>query len=217
MYQFRHTNKPKQDIRTQNIIIKNDEDEDDDESASVTKTITKEHNHIYFHSEVNRDTIFELISFLRKAEIENIILAHNLSSDEAIPIYLHISSYGGVVFDALTAIDVIKSCKVPVHTIIEGATASAGTLISVVGKKRYIRQNAYMLIHQLSSGAWGKMNELEDEFENNKLVMEKIKAIYKKHANIPKKELNDILKHDLWWEADKCIQYGLVDDIWNRT
>lgn len=217
MYQFRHTNKPKQDIRTRNIIIKNDEDEDDDESAAVTKTITKEHNHIYFHSEVNRDTIFELIAFIRKAEIENIILAHNLSSDEAIPIYLHISSYGGVVFDALTAIDVIKSCKVPVHTIIEGATASAGTLISVVGKKRYIRQNAYMLIHQLSSGAWGKMNELEDEFENNKLVMEKIKAIYKKHANIPKKELNDILKHDLWWEADKCIQYGLVDDIWNRT
>jgi ATP-dependent protease ClpP protease subunit len=217
MYQFRHTNKPKQDIRTRNIIIKNDDDEDDDEDDAVTKTITKEHNHIYFHSEVNRDTIFELIAFIRKAEIENIILAHNLSSDEAIPIYLHISSYGGVVFDALTAIDVIKSCKVPVHTIIEGATASAGTLISVVGKKRYIRQNAYMLIHQLSSGAWGKMNELEDEFENNKLVMEKIKAIYKKHANIPKKELNDILKHDLWWEADKCIQYGLVDDIWNRT
>ena len=217
MYQFRHTNKPKQDIRTQNIIIKNDEDEDDDESAAVTKTITKEHNHIYFHSEVNRDTIFELIAFIRKAEIENIILAHNLSSDDAIPIYLHISSYGGVVFDALTAIDVINSCKVPVHTIIEGATASAGTLISVVGKKRYIRQNAYMLIHQLSSGAWGKMNELEDEFDNNKLLMEKIKAIYKKHATIPKKELNEILKHDLWWEADKCIQYGLVDDIWNRT
>jgi ATP-dependent protease ClpP protease subunit len=47
--------------------------------------------------------------------------------------------------------------------------------------------------------------------------MDKIKAIYKKHAQIPKKELNDILKHDLWWEADKCIQYGLVDEVWNRT
>ena len=218
MYQFRHNGRDKKNIRTQNIIIKNDDDDDNEpEPENVVKTITKEHNHIYFHSEVNRDTIFELIAHIRKAEIENIILAHNLSSDEAIPIYLHISSYGGVVFDALTAIDVINSCKVPVHTIIEGATASAGTLISVVGKKRYIRQNAHMLIHQLSSGAWGKMNELEDEFENNKLVMDKITAIYKKHAKIPKKELNDILKHDLWWESDKCIQYGLADEIWTRT
>lgn len=218
MYQCRHNGKSKkQDIRTRNIIIKNDEDEDEDEDANMAKTITKEHNHIYFHSEVSRETVFELIALIRKAEIENIILAHNLSSDDAIPIYLHISSYGGIVFDALTAIDVITSCKVPVYTIIEGATASAGTLISVVGKKRYIRQNAHMLIHQLSSCAWGKMNELEDEFDNNKLLMEKIKNIYKKHANIPKKELNEILKHDLWWEADKCMQYGLVDSIWNRT
>jgi len=29
--------------------------------------------------------------------------------------------------------------------------------------------------------------------------------------------LNDILKHDLWWESDKCIQYGLADEIWTRT
>ena len=130
---------------------------------------------------------------------------------------MHISSYGGSVFDALTAIDVISSCKVPVHTIIEGATASAGTLISVVGNKRYIRNNAHMLIHQLSSGYWGKMQELEDDFENNKMVMDKIKKIYKENASIPRKELNEVLKHDLWWGADKCIKYGLVDEIWNRT
>ena len=130
MYNFRRNTKAKSDIRTQNIIIKNDDD-DDQPDDRIPKTITKEHNHIYFHSEVDRDTIFELIAYIRKAEIENIILAHNLCCEE-IPIYLHISSYGGMVFDALTAIDVIKSCKVPVYTIIEGATASAGTLMSVV-------------------------------------------------------------------------------------
>jgi len=216
MYNFRRNTKAKSDIRTQNIIIKNDDDDDEQSDDRIPKTITKEHNHIYFHSEVDRDTIFELIAYIRKAEIENIILAHNLCCEE-IPIYLHISSYGGMVFDALTAIDVIKSCKVPVYTIIEGATASAGTLMSVVGEKRFIRKNAHMLIHQLSSGSWGKMNELEDEFENNKLLMSKIKEIYKKHAKIPKKELNEILKHDLWWESDKCIEYGLADEIWERT
>jgi len=220
MFQYKHNTKRKANTRSKNIIIKNEEDSDASDADNddyASKTIMKENNHIYFHSEVNREAIFEMITHIRKAEIENIVLAHKLNSDNAIPIFLHINSFGGSVFDALTAIDVIQSCSVPIYTIIEGATASAGTLISVVGKKRYIRPNAHMLIHQLSSGFWGKMNEIEDDFTNNKQFMEKILDIYKKHASIPRKELNDILKHDLWWDANKCIQFGLVDELWNRT
>jgi len=220
MYRFkpRNTNTRSTKGKT-NIIIKNDDDSDDDmecSSEGENRKITKEHNHIYFHAEVDRGAIFEMITLIRKAEIENIVFAHNMCCDP-IPIYLHISSFGGSVFDALTAIDVIIGCKVPIHTIIEGGTASAGTLMSVVGAKRYIRPNAHMLIHQLSSGSWGKMSELEDEHENNTLLMNKILNIYKKHADIPKKQLSEVLKHDLWWESDKCMKYGLVDELWERT
>ena len=222
MYRFKPRNVATRSSKKTNIIIKNNDDSDDSDddtnsgSNSENRKITKEHNHIYFHSEVDRGAVFEMITFIRKAEIENIVLAHNLCSDP-IPIYLHISSFGGSVFDALTAIDVIQGCKVPVYTIIEGGTASAGTLISVVGVKRYIRPNAHMLIHQLSSCSWGKMSELEDAHENNMLLMNKILDIYKKYADIPKKQLSSVLKHDLWWEADKCMKYGLVDELWERT
>ena len=202
------------------IFIKNNEDDDDDDTTyaddSYTKKITRENNHIYFYAEVDRQNIFELIEFIRKCEIDNIVTAHKNSLDE-IPIYLHISSFGGSLFDAFTAVDVIQSCKVPVHTIIDGPTASAGTIMSVVGKTRYIRPNAYMLIHQLSSSYWGKMSELEDDFTNNTMFMKRIKDIYVEHASIPKKQLSEILKHDLWWDADKCIKYSLVDEGWNRS
>ena len=70
-----------------------------------------------------------------------------------------------------------------------------------------------MLIHQLSSGSWGKMNELEEEMENLKELMNSIKKIYKENTNIPRGELNEILKHDLWWNADICLAKGLVDEI----
>lgn len=200
-----------------NIIIKNDEGDDDEtEEEDKLRKITREGNHIFFHAEVDRGSVFEMIEYLRKCELDNIMNAHKMCMDE-IPIYLHINSFGGCVFDAMTAIDAIQACKVPVYTIIEGSTASAGTLMSVVGTKRFMRPNAYMLIHQLSAGAWGKMSELEDEFENNKILMDKIKTIYKKHASIPKKELSEILKHDLWWDFDKCKSYGLIDDEWKRT
>ena len=145
--------------RKQAKIIVTNEDDDDDTASDNSKTITRENNHIYFYAEVNRQNIFDLIDLIRKCEIDNIITAHKNCLDD-IPIFIHISSFGGLLFDAFTAIDVIQACKVPVHTIIDGPTASAGTIISVVGKKRYMRPNAYMLIHQLSSSSLGKMAEL---------------------------------------------------------
>lgn len=198
------------------IITNNDDDDDNDGGGEISKKITRENNHIYFYAEVDRQNIFELIELIRKCELDNIVFAHKTCVED-IPIYLHISSYGGLLFDAFTAIDVIQSCRVPVYTIIDGPTASAGTIISVVGSKRFMRPNAYMLIHQLSSGSWGKMSELEDEHQNNTMLMKRIKEIYTDHASIPKKQLAEILKHDLWWDLQKCMDYGLVDEEWTRA
>ena len=212
---FYYGSKPKNGS-TASVVNESDNEEDD--FCGINKDnqkVTKVNNHIYYYAEVDRNSIFTLSELIRKAEKENLTFAQNYSVDPP-PIYLHISSFGGSVFDAFTAIDVITSCKVDVNTIIDGATASAGTLMSVTGKNRYIRPHAYMLIHQLSSGSWGKMAELEDDFENNKKLMNKIKDIYKKYTTVPKKELNEILKHDLWWECDICLKYGLVDELWEE-
>ena len=101
----------------------------------------------------------------------------------------------------------------PVHTIIDGCAASAATMMSCVGSHRQMHRNACMLVHQLSGAMWGKFQEMEDDFENSKMLMQKIKDIYDQHTKIPKREMDKILKHDLWWEAEKCLQYGLVDEI----
>jgi ATP-dependent protease ClpP protease subunit len=31
---------------------------------------------------------------------------------------------------------------------------------------------------------------------------------------MPQKELNELLKKDLWLSSEKCIKYGLVDELW---
>lgn len=188
-------------------------DSDDEDMAATS--IYREHNHVYFHSEVSRESVSKLTQLLRQAEAVCIqmVFAYNLPS---VPIHLHISSFGGSVFAALTAIDAIKASRVPIYTIIEGATASAGTLISVVGDRRYITPSAYMLIHQLSSGCWGKMAEIEDEMQNLKALMKQIRKIYKKHTKIPKDDLGEILKHDLWFNSKKSLEVGLVDEIWTN-
>lgn len=184
------------------------------EECTNTK-IRWEKNHVYFYSEVDRDSTYELIECLRESEKYCIKLCHETRLEHSsFPIYMHISSYGGCVDSALNVIDHIRACKFPVYTIIEGYTASSGTLMSVVGKKRFIRPNASMLIHQISSEFWGKMIELEDQIANVKQTTIKLKRIYKKNTKIPKRQLVKLLKHDLMLDATKCLELGLVDEIW---
>lgn len=169
-------------------------------------------NHIYYYSSVNKKSALELNMKLR--EVENkLIKKYNEHQSHQEYVYLHINSFGGSVFSAFSIIDTIKNMKVPVVSIIEGAAASAATLISVMCDYKIIYQTSYMLIHQLSSGSWGKMNELEDEMENLKELMNSIRKIYKENTNISEGEINEILKHDLWWNSEVCLAKGLVDEI----
>ena len=203
------------------------EDEDNSDDKPVTKkpwlanvdsskNIYAKSNHIYFYSGVTKESVYKLNEHLVRLNQDFIDLERKNPQVEMKPkpIYLHINSYGGSVFAAFAAIDFITQSKIPVYTIVEGATASAGTLMSVVGQKRFMRPHASMLIHQLSSWLGGKMTEIEDSFQNLEQMMDTIKSIYIKHTRLAGKELEDFLKHDLWWKVDKCISVGLVDEIW---
>lgn len=175
--------------------------------------IKVEKNHIYFYTEISRDSIRELNKALRETETYCLNLMREMSIRK-VRIYLHINSDGGCIFSAFNAIDAMNACTIPIYSIIEGSTASAGTLISVCAQKRFIRPNAHMLIHQLTSGCWGKMNEIEDNYINLKYIMSRIRKIYGDKTTMSKSELKKLLKRDLWLNSDECIESGLVDGLW---
>ena len=171
-------------------------------------------NHIYFYSEVERCKMLELNKQLSELDIK--LQTNSLKLDTDLPkIYLHINSYGGSIFAGLSTLDTIRNTKCDVVTVIEGCAASAGTMISVVGKERHMQKHAYMLIHQLSAGSWGKYSDLVDDMDNNTKLMEMIKKLYKEYTKVPEDKLEEILKHDLWWDAETCLEYGLIDKILN--
>ena len=186
----------------------------DDESngSNDNNIVSAQDNNIYFYSEVSRPKVLSLNKSLTRVS-NSIKNRSNVLEAEDIPIKLHICSYGGSVFSGFAAVDYIAGCKVPVHSYIDGCAASAATLMSVVAEKRYIHKNSFMLIHQLSSGMWGNYEALKDSMENCDILMETIRNIYVKHTKIPKKQLNDILKRDLWFDAETCLKYWLIDEI----
>jgi len=170
-------------------------------------------NMIYFYSEVSRPKILELNKAINNLSINLVNQTNLLKTKTPGNIYLHINSFGGSVFAGLAAADTIQASEVPVCTLVEGCVASAATLFSVVGTRRAIRKNSFMLIHQLSSGMWGKYEEQKDQMKNNDLLMDVIKNIYEQHTKIPKRKLREVLKRDLWLDAETCLEYGMVDEI----
>lgn len=129
------------------------------------------------------------------------------------PINLYITSNGGLVYQVFGAIDTIRGMKVPVHTICKGFVASAGTLLSLAGKKRYITPSSYMLIHELRAGHWGKFTHLSESLDNSKQLMEHIKNWYLSRTKMTSEDLEEQLKKDVSWNAQMCLEKGLVDEI----
>ena len=177
------------------------------------KHISVHENKIYYYAGVNRDSASELNKKIGELESKSLTLCHNLDLDQPPTLRIFINSGGGSVVSGISSMDTILRAKVPVHTYVDGFCASAATFLSVVGSRRFMSRNSYMLIHQLSTQFWGKYSEFEDEKKNLDLMMITIKNIYKKYTKVPLKELNTILKHDLLWDAEMCLEYGLIDEI----
>ena len=130
-------------------------------------------NEIYFYSQVDLESIYNLNRSLSDLEKQMLITQINLGLTEPPHVKLFINSDGGEIFSAFTTVDRIKSSKVPIHTYVEGISASAATLISVCGKRRFIGKNGVMLVHQLRSWCGGTHETFKDEFKNLELLSEK--------------------------------------------
>ena len=176
------------------------------------KHITVQDNKIYYYSNVNRNSCSELNKKIGELEGKYLGTASSLGIEPP-TIKLMINSGGGSVVSGIASMDTILRTQVPIHTYVDGFAASAATFLSVVGDYRFMSRNSYMLIHQLSTTFWGTYSNFEDEKQNLDLMMKNIKNIYKEYTKIPMKKLNEILKHDLMWDAKTCLEYGMIDEI----
>ena len=197
--------------------------------------VNSELNEIHFNAGINDESVSKLVEHLLVMENKINIKKKNLKRKirdfekdtrdknddlsnfeiEVKPkaIKLYITSHGGVVHQVFSAIDTIKNMTVPVHTICKGFVASAGTLLSLAGSRRFITQNSYMLIHELRMMAWGKFSFVKDKFDNSNNLMEHIKDYYVANTKLTREELDVQLVKDLTWNAEKCLEKGLVDEI----
>jgi ATP-dependent protease ClpP protease subunit len=178
----------------------------------VPRGVEVEENRIYFYCPVGDYEALELNRLLRRLDVEMKYLANRLEC-RGVPIHLHVHSPGGSVFAGLSIADNIKSCSTDVYTYVDGSVASAATLISMSGKKRFMSRNSFMLLHQPQLEWAGKLDDFRDEVENQDHLYEKITNLYLDNSAMSKQELDDLLKRELWLPAEKCLELGIIDKI----
>lgn len=193
-------------------------DEPSKEAGGGKVSVTDTGNTVFFYKDVTQESVQTLVQALHESESRalrvalelNLLLRHDAGPP---PLHLHIHSYGGDLFAGFAAAEAVRTSRVPIHTHVEGGAASAATIFSVMGAHRTIGENSFILIHQLSSGFWGKYEEWKDETQNNHLLMARLHALYAERTRLPKKKVEEILKRDLWFDAKKALKCGLVDEI----
>lgn len=135
-----------------------------------------------------------------------------------------LNSPGGEVIAGMALFDYLTYLRDRGHnitTVAIGYAASMAGILLQAGDKRVMGREAYVLIHEVSFGAGGKIGEVEDEVAFVRKIQDRVLAIFSKRslAAQPKTGLtvkqfaNRWRRKDWWLDSDEALKLGVVDEV----
>ena len=140
--------------------------------------------------------------------------AHN-TGQPVIPII--IDSYGGQVYSLMSMISDIRHADLTVATIIQGKAMSCGAILSSFGDEghRYMDRDATMMIHDVSSMQWGKVEEIKASAEETERLNKKVYRMMAENCGHPEDYFLDIIHdkgHADWFlDYEEASQHNLIN------
>lgn len=151
---------------------------------------------------------------------EEMEMSENLaieSGQTVLPIV--IDSYGGQVYALLSMIDTVKNCSLPVATIVESKAMSCGAVLFSYGTEgyRYVAPRATVMIHSVSSYAFGKVEEMKaDVGEADRLNEMVFREMAVNCGHEPEYFLNQVVQRkmaDWYLTPQDCIVHNLANHV----
>lgn len=174
------------------------------ESVDIFSYHLKTNRKIYLTGEIDDVLATEIIAQLEYLD--------SISTDD---IQLYINSPGGSVSAGFAIVDCMARCRSDVSTVCTGIAASMGALLISAGTKgkRFIGENAEMMIHQPLGGANGQASDIERAAEHILKVKRKLHMILSQNTGHPYKQICEDCDRDHWLNAEEAVEYGLVDKV----
>ena len=130
-----------------------------------------------------------------------------------------IDSYGGQVYSLMAMIASIKTSKLPVATVVEGKAMSCGALLFSFGAPgyRFMDKHATIMIHDVSSGARGKIEEIKADAKEgdrlNQVLYKEMAANCGKEPDFFLKQIHERSHADWYLDADEAQSIGLANHL----
>jgi ATP-dependent Clp protease protease subunit len=130
-----------------------------------------------------------------------------------------IDSYGGQVYSLMSMISDIQHSKIPVATIVQGKAMSCGAILFSFGAKgkRYMDPDATLMIHDVSSMAWGKVEEVKVSAEETERLNQKIYHMMAENCEHHEEYFLEIVHekgHADWFlDAKECKKHKLASHL----
>lgn len=137
------------------------------------------------------------------------------ANDPEKDIIVYINSPGGLVSACLAIFDTMQYIACDVSTICIGQASSAAAFILAAGKKgkRFALKNARIMLHQLSGGAGGHIEDMRIKFNEadilNKVLLDELSDITGHKVNKLKKDMT----RDKFMSAEEAKDYGIIDKV----
>ena len=142
--------------------------------------------------------------------------AHNTGQD-IIPVV--IDSYGGQVYSLMSMIGAIKNASLPVATIVEGKAMSCGAILFSFGEegRRYMDPHATVMIHDVSSMEYGKVEEIKASAEETERLNQLVYKMMAKNCGHPDDYFLELVHekgHADWFlDAKESKRHGLANHL----
>ena len=146
---------------------------------------------------------------------ERINAVAQMSEDETTPITLFINNYGGSVHGMFGLYDLLQGLPMKINTIGTGAVMSAAVIILAGGSgSRAITKNTSVMVHQVSTWLQGNIVDITTEASQATFLQDRLFGLLEKHSSKDAKFWKKSCKsNNLYLTAEKCKEYGLIDEI----
>lgn len=134
---------------------------------------------------------------------------------------IRINSGGGSVFEGIAIYNAIKSMQKSgkkITTCIDGIAASMAGVIAIAGNPVQISKYGKMMIHRASGGAFGDADQMRQQAQLVEDAEKDIIQMFAERTGLTPEEVKTKWLQsgvDNWLSADKCIQFHLVDEVYD--
>ena len=126
---------------------------------------------------------------------------------------LRIHSPGGSVLDGWAIANGIKNHPAHVVARVEGLAASMGSVVLMSADEIEVPQNAYVMIHNVSGGAFGEADELESMAALMRKLQDDVTDFYANATGKDREEIAEMMAAETWMNGEDAVEHGFATRV----